>query len=200
MQEALLTKEDRWNRILRNYRQDSQVKQLIFVKYTGGTEALVSLYQKTSSGWDCLLSCPGYVGREGIGKIKEGDEKTPVGIFSLTSAFGIKDNPGARMDYVKIHPNLYWCGDEHAYNRLIDIRETPHECLGEHLIEFAPHYHYGFFTDFNRECVYGRGSAIFFHCSGPKPYTGGCVAVAEENMVFLLQRTEPGAKLCIFPA
>lgn len=192
-------KRDRWSRLLSRYQNDPSVHQLIFVKYTGRRNAQVFLYQKSEKGWDCILSCPGHVGKEGIGKVREGDQKTPIGVYNLPGAFGIKDNPGTAMDYVKVTPFHYLCGDEHYYNQLIDIREKPHDCQGEHLIDFVPHYNYGMFTDHNKECVYGMGSAIFFHCFGLKPYTGGCVAVSEKDMIKILQNTEPGAKLCIYP-
>ena len=195
---SVTVKKNRWSRLLSRYQKNPLVNQLIFVKYTGRTNAKVCLYQKALEGWELLLECPGYVGKEGIGKIREGDQKTPVGVFRLTRAFGIKDNPGAGMEYVKLNPYLYWCGDEQYYNQLIDIREKPHDCSGEHLIEFPPHYNYGMFTDFNRECIYDMGSAIFFHCFGPRPYTGGCVAVSEKDMIRILQKTEPGARICIY--
>ena len=38
----------------------------------------------------------------------------------------------------------------------------------------------------------GAGSAIFLHCLGPnKPYTGGCVAIPQEQMIRVLQLIDP---------
>ena len=50
-----------------------------------------------------VLSENGYVGRNGINKKKEGDMKTPTGTFKLTTAFGIKDNPGTKIKYIKVN-------------------------------------------------------------------------------------------------
>lgn len=70
------------------------------------------MYQKSGSYWTELLSCPAFVGKNGLGKTKEGDQKTPEGIFDLPVAFGIMDNPGSKIPYVKVNENLYWCGDD----------------------------------------------------------------------------------------
>lgn len=131
--------------------------------------------------------------------MKEGDRKTPAGVFGFTKAFGIKDNPGAKLPYTKLNPYLYWCGDKQWYNTLVDVRETPHECSGEHLISYVPHYNYVLAIDYNPECIFGKGSAIFLHCTGSNPYTGGCVAVNESNMIRIMQTVDKGAKICIYP-
>lgn len=189
----------RWQQLLEKYRSDTATGQLIFVQYTGGSSADLTMLQKTDGGWETLLSCPAFVGENGIGKTREGDTKTPVGVFDLTLAFGIKDDPGTRIPYVKIHENLYWCDDEKYYNTLIDITEKPHDCQGEHLIDYAPQYNYGMVLDYNHECIYEEGSAIFLHCTGDKKYTAGCIAVDEESMLQILQRAEKGIKICIYP-
>ncbi|MBR4383833.1 MAG: hypothetical protein IKP64_09780, partial [Selenomonadaceae bacterium] len=45
----------------------------------------------------------------------------------------------------------------------------------------------------NSECTPGRGSALFMHCFGAKkPWTGGCVALPEEKMRFVMQHVKPG--------
>lgn len=183
--------------LLTRYASDSATRQLIFVQCTGGSNAELKMYGKTDTGWDELLSCPAFIGKNGMGKAKEGDSKTPEGIFGLPIAFGIKDDPGAKIPYVKVNENLYWCGDEQYYNQLIDITEKPHACQGEHLIDYAPQYNYGMFIDYNKEGIYGEGSAIFLHCTGSKNYTAGCVAVSEKDMIKILQNAEEGTKICI---
>ena len=132
-------KQDKWNQLLETYENDSSVNQLIFVQYQGGSNAQVILYEKQNGSWKEDFSCQGYVGGNGIDKVKEGDRKTPTGVFGFTKAFGIKDNPGAKLPYTKLNPYLYWCGDEQWYNTLVDVREIHHECSGEHLISYVPH-------------------------------------------------------------
>ena len=190
--------EDRWEKLLKKYQSNAQTNQLLFVKYTGGSKAEVELYEKTNGAWEKTLSCSGEVGKNGIGKTKEGDMKTPTGVYNLTSGYGIAANPGAKLPYVKVNKYLYWCGDKDHYNQLIDIRDYPHTCRGEHLIDYTQCYEYGMFLDYNKDNVYGKGSAIFLHVKGTKGYTAGCIAVSRTNMIKLLKKIGPGGKICIY--
>ncbi len=191
---------DRWEELLSEYIEDEETNQLVFVRYTGGTDAKVQMYQKAGGSWEQILDCSGYVGYNGLDKERQGDRKTPTGTFELTQAFGIEDDPGARMPYVKVDSNLYWCADSVRYNQLTDIREYPHDCAGEHLIDYAPNYNYGMFLDFNKDCVVGAGAAIFLHCMGSRTYTEGCIAVSQDDMITIIRNAEEGAKICIYPA
>lgn len=187
-----------WNKLMDQYQNNAKVNQLLFIKYTGGTSAKVLLYQKNTNKWKKILTCPGYVGSAGIGTAREGAAITPTGTYTLTGGFGILPNPGAKMSYLQVNSNHYWCGDEHYYNQLVDISQKPHDCAGEHLIDYVPSYNYGMFFDYNKECVLGKGSAFFLHCSGNYTYTGGCIAVSQDNMIKILQNVEKNAKICIY--
>ena len=189
----------RWNKLMDKYRYDETTKQIIFVKYTGGSNAGVQMYQKKKNNkWSQIVNCSGYVGQNGINKVREGDRKTPTGEYTLTRAFGRKRNPGAKLRYTKLNRYLYWCGDREYYNQMVDVRKKPHQCSGEHLISYVPHYNYAAVLDYNSECKYKKGSAIFLHCTGSNPYTGGCIAVSEANMVKILKNAEKGTKVCIY--
>ena len=183
------------------YRYDKNVNQLILVQYTGGSEAIVRLfvksYQDTMTIWTEKLMCTGLVGKNGIcANRREGSMTTPTGDYGIITAFGIKPNPGTQLPYINIDENIYGCDDE-WYNQIIDIREHPHQCTGEHMIDYSPQYNYGFFFDFNKEQIRGLGFSIFFHCTGATPYTAGCIAVSEENMVTILQNIDMGARVII---
>lgn len=191
-------KYTKWDKALARYQKDPATNQLLFVQYTGGSRADILFYTKTDSGWKLALKCPGYVGYNGIGKEREGDQKTPTGTFTLTQGFGRNADPGAKLPYVKVNKYLYWCADTHYYNQLVDIREKPHSCNGEHLIDYVGSYDYGMFLDYNPQNIYKKGSAIFLHCFSGNPYTGGCISVSESNMIYLLRNTEPGAKILIY--
>lgn len=195
---AAVEVQDKWTKLLDRYKNNSAVKQLIFVQYEGGTRAKVLMYEKKGGVFKQTLSCQGYVGRNGINKVRAGDAKTPTGTFGFTMAFGRKNNPGAKISYTKLNPYLYWCADKKYYNKLIDVRKNPHSCVGEHLIDYNPQYNYALALDFNKEGIYGKGSAIFFHCAGSYPYTGGCISVSESNMIKIIQKVEKGAKICIY--
>ena len=177
-------KKDKWTMLLQKYEKSKKVKQLIFVKYKGKSKA---------------NTCAGYVGKNGIAKKREGDKKTPTGTYGFTKAFGIKKNPRSKIKYIKLNKYHYWSGDRRYYNQMIDIRKVKASRSGEHLIDYKPHYNYALAIDYNKNCVYKKGSAIFLHCTGSNPYTGGCVAVKQKYMKKIMQTVDKNAKICIYP-
>ena len=55
------------------------------------TDAWISLHEKQSDGtWHMVMTTPGVIGKSGIGKTKEGDGKSPQGVFRFNCAFGIE--------------------------------------------------------------------------------------------------------------
>lgn len=168
--------------VLSCYLPDSAVRQLLYVEQVDSSQALASFYIKESGAWRLEFETTANIGRNGLGKEKEGDMLTPIGEYGIGVAFGILPNPGTRLPYIEVTDSWYACEDEEYYNQLIDTAEVHHECHGEHLIACAPDYNYSITTTYNAECVPGQGSNIFLHCKGHKPYTAGCVALDEEMM------------------
>jgi L,D-peptidoglycan transpeptidase YkuD (ErfK/YbiS/YcfS/YnhG family) len=176
--------------------------QLIVVQYKSGSTAALTMHEKGANGqWQKTLSSTAYVGKNGIGKTREGDKKTPTGTFNLTQAFGIKSNPGTALPYVKVTKHHYWCGTSGSkyYNQLVDTRVTDRARTSsdEHLIRYAGVYNYGVFIDYNASGEKGKGSCIFLHCQGSKKYTAGCIAVPQSTMIKILKALKPGAKIVI---
>ena len=178
--------------------------QLFVVAGVGHTTAWVSLHEKDANGkWQQLMTTPGFIGKNGLGKTKEGDGKTPVGVFRFDAAFGIAPDPGCAIPYQQVDENYYWSGDGRPgmmYNQMVDIRQLPglDKDSSEHLVEYNPHYLYGLNISYNGSCIPGKGSAIFLHCLGPvKPYTGGCVAIPEDKMRFVMQMVRPDCVVVI---
>ena len=58
------------------------------------------------------MTTPGFIGKSGLGKTKEGDGKTPVGTFHFNATFGIADDPGCKIPYTKVDDDTYWSGDQ----------------------------------------------------------------------------------------
>ena len=142
-------------------------------------------------GGKVLFTTDVFVGKNGLGKTGEGDGKTPVGTLRPLSAFGIKPNPGTTMPYIDVKPTTYACDEDcEYYNKIIDTAETNHQCKGEEMYSYQPQYNYGIATDFNKACVYPKGSAIFVHVKGTKTYTGGCIAFDEDRMVEILKNCD----------
>ena len=83
--------------------------------------------------------------------------------------------------------------DNFGYSYIISENEKDF-VSAEHLKDYEMQYEYAVFIEFNScgqidENGNGnkKGSAIFLHCFGTKGYTGGCVAVARENMEFIMR-------------
>lgn len=51
-----------WDLLLEEYKDDSAVQNLIFVKHTSGSKAIVQVYSKQESQWKKTLECAGWVG------------------------------------------------------------------------------------------------------------------------------------------
>lgn len=165
-----------------------QTTQMIVVS-ANGTNATVSMHTKDANGvWNENFSVKGRLGRNGIGKEKEGDGKTPIGVFRFTTAFGIKDNPGVSvLPYLKVDETHHWVDDPNSqyYNKCVSTDEVEIDwASSEHLYKYAPSYHYALALNYNEDCVPGVGCAIFLHCPNNSfGTTAGCIAIPEENMI-----------------
>ena len=169
-----------------------EIDQVILVGRTEGTNAKLTMYQRDEDeNWYELLLADAYIGRNGLGKTKAGDEKTPVGMYHFTEAFGILEDPGCGIGYHQVRQEDYWCGDSECpwYNLMISEAEHPdfNRAVSEHLINIDPAYHYCLNISYNEERVPYAGSAIFLHCYSGRQDTGGCVAVPEDTMITILQ-------------
>ena len=189
---------DKWTDILQTYAADTTTRQILLVKCTQGSNAEVEFYIKQAdNSWLLERADTAHIGEKGLGKQREGDKKTPEGNFGIREAFGIKANPGTVIPYIDVTPTIYACGDRYYYNQIIDTKKKPHRCRGEHMIKYVPSYNYGLPTTYNPNNIRGLGSAIFFHCTSESPSTAGCVAVTEDFMVQILQKSDTGLKICI---
>ncbi len=175
--------------------------QVVLVDYTGGSSATLSIYEKRGGSWTQLYQCDAYVGKNGVGKTVEGDKKTPLGVYNLTTPFGIMEDPGAGMPYTQVTKYHYWCGasDSGYYNQLVDERvvDRKHTSADEYLIDYKGVYNYCMFIDYNAKGEAHKGSCIFLHCTGSNKYTAGCVAVPEHVMEKIVRWAKAGTKIVI---
>ena len=177
-------------------------EQMVVVAGIQGTTAWISMHEKNSSGkWEQIMTTPGFIGKKGLGKVKEDDEKTPIGTFHFDYAFGIAPDPGCAIPYVQVNEHHYWSGDfNYKYNQFMDVRQAPanfNKDRSERLIDYAPNYTYALSFDYNSECTHGKGYAFFMQClSSAKPWTGGGIAIPEDKMLFVMQHVRPGC-VCI---
>ncbi len=181
--------------------------EVLVVVEGSGLDAVVSAYKRelvTADGeessygaWQLITSTTeGKLGRKGLGKTVEGDEKTPIGIFKMNTPFGIEDAmEGFPENYIKVTSDMYWNGDSDSplYNRLVsDLSYTDFDrSRSEHLINYGGYYDYCIDTGYNPEGTPHRGSALFLHCS-MGINTGGCIAIPEEIMIEIMRSYREG--------
>ena len=172
-------------------------KQLVIVAGTKGSNANFSFYEKDSDGeWNEIISCRAYIGKKGWGKIREGDMKTPCGVFTFTEAFGILPDPGCMMGYTQADETHYWVSDSESerYNTMVSTEDYDSFSRkdSEHITDYDSAYKYALNISYNIEGTPGKGSAIFLHCHTKNKYTRGCVSIPEDDMRTILQRVNRG--------
>ncbi len=189
---------------IQNLPQAQAAEQIFVVAGVGKTTAWISFHEKDLQGnWREIMTSPGFIGKEGLGKEREGDNKSPVGTFRFTEAFGIAPDPGCAIPYIQVDENYYWSGDGRPgmnYNKMVDIRKLPglDTEASEHIVDYDPHYTYVMNISYNEACTPGLGSAIFLHCFGPfKPYTGGCVSLPTEKLRAVMLKVRPDCVVVI---
>ena len=167
-------------------------------------DSLISMHEKEKDGrWHQIMTTPGFIGKEGLGKEKEGDWKSPAGTFRFNKAFGIARDPGCAIPYTQVDKNTYWSGDQRPgmeYDRMVDIRNYPSldKENSEHIIDYKEHYQYCLNINYNRLHIPGKGSALFMHCFGlNKPFTGGCIAVPKDKMRYVMKHVRPNCLIVI---
>ncbi|MBR2208509.1 MAG: L,D-transpeptidase family protein [Synergistaceae bacterium] len=181
--------------IINSINAAEDAEQLVIVSGTKGSNANFYFYEKNSDGeWNEIISCPAYIGKKGWGKTREGDLKTPRGVFHFTMAFGINDDPGCEIGYTKVDETHYWVGDSNSekYNQFVSTRDYKNfnQKDSEHIIDYDLAYKYCLNISYNENGTPGKGSAIFLHCYTKNKFTGGCVAIPEEKMIEVLRHVK----------
>jgi len=127
---------------------------------------------------------------------REGDGKTPSGIYPLKMTFGYNETVKTKMPYRQALADDIWVDDPQAddYNRWTNIQETKAASY-EMMKREDDQYKYGVVIEYNTDPVIkGNGSAIFLHIwKGKGIPTAGCVAVSEEDIIKILGWLDPKA-------
>ena len=174
------------------------------IKCTHDFHAEVTVYEAQDGKYVPIFYCPAVIGKNGPAKHAEGDTKTPLGTWVVGEAYGIKENPGALLPYTVITEDMYWCATGNhglKYNQLIYKSDEPDEDYSEdeHLIDFPIVYDYFIDLGYNHGCAPYAGNAIFLHVwRGKDNPTGGCVAIAKENMIQILKLIPEGTVVTIY--
>ena len=142
------------------------------------------------------------IGKRGItSKKKEGDKKTPKGIFTFKSIFYRKDkilNIKSKLETISIKKNMGWCDEVNCkfYNKLIRF---PFNCKAEKLWRRDSIYDIIIIINYNlKPIIKGEGSAIFLHIAKKNySFTRGCLAISKKDMLFLIDKINKKTKLII---
>jgi L,D-peptidoglycan transpeptidase YkuD (ErfK/YbiS/YcfS/YnhG family) len=141
------------------------------------------------------------VGRSGIVPAdakREGDGATPGGVHRIDGCFYRADRIARPVPWaVEIGPGDLWSDDPGAadYNRWV---RAPYAGSHERLRRGDGLYDLILNTDWNRDGLPWRGSAIFLHrWRRPGFPTAGCVAMAADDLLWITQRLAPGTRLVV---
>ena len=132
---------------------------------------------------------------------KEGDKKTPKGIFEIENLYFRKDRkkkPKTLLKCVEIKNDMGWCDDIHfpkKYNKLIKItKKLKHEKLKrkDHKYDLLIPIKYNFEKPINY-----LGSCIFIHLTKDYMPTAGCIALKEKDFLIMLKLINKRTKIKI---
>ncbi len=157
--------------------------------------------EKRDGRWQSTFApMEGVIGRNGFalpGEKREGDGRTPSGIFPLGTVFGYEPSFPTRMPYRQATVDDLWIDDVHAddYNRWVKRGATRASSF-ERMRREDDLYKYGIVVEYNTNPVIkGLGSAIFFHLwKGREKPTEGCIALSEEDLIRVIRWLDPAAR------
>ncbi|PGY06325.1 SH3 domain-containing protein [Bacillus sp. AFS031507] len=171
-------------------------KQLILVTSNGynTSNAEIRTFERNIQGkWVPVLTTTGHIGKYGFASaanMHEGGKKSPIGKYSIGTAFGRYGNPGTKMPYRKITFNDVWVDDPTSklYNTWQSRSKTRGQWKSAENMNISA-YTYGFVINYNTQRTPYKGSAIFFHIGSG--YTLGCTSTSQKNVVNILKWLNP---------
>ena len=143
------------------------------------------------------------IGKKGLTiNKKEGDKKTPKGLFEIEHLYFRKDRikkPVTSIKCIEIKKEMGWCDDvrfPNKYNKLIKInKKIRHEKLKRN------DYKYNLFIPIKynfKKPIIGLGSCIFIHLTKDYKPTAGCIALKEKDFLVMLKLIKKNSKIKIF--
>jgi len=190
---------------------DSLHTQQLLVVVTDGWNSLQGTlygFKKHKGEWILQFSNAVVVGSKGLGVgdglvqlsidtapiKKEGDLKSPAGIFKIGTAFGYASYRAAKWiknPYISATDTLICVDDMHSayYNKLVNNDSTKKDWKSfEQMHRKDDYYKWGLFINHNADKpVSGKGSCIFMHIwENDHVGTEGCTAMKEDNILKIL--------------
>ncbi|WP_225821523.1 L,D-transpeptidase family protein [Streptomyces naphthomycinicus] len=172
----------------RLYRRIPAASRQVVAVYGEGEDSAdsrVVLYTRQGAQWRAVGGWPAHNGRHGwTTDHHEGDQRTPVGVFTLTQAGGVLADPGTRLPYDQdadayAPPREWGEARRHDFDHVVAIdynrlRGTPPR-------------------DASRPWGAGRGGGIWLHVDHGSG-TSACVSVSGKAMEFLLRTLDPARR------
>lgn len=150
-------------------------------------------------GETCLKTVACAIGSSGVIAApdkREGDGKSPIGAWPVRRGYwrpGRLERPDSALILDPIEADDGWCDAprDPAYNRPVRL---PYPASCEEMARADGLYDIVVVLGHNDDPpVPGRGSAIFLHCAKPGyPPTRGCVALAREHLIAVLNQVVAG--------
>jgi L,D-peptidoglycan transpeptidase YkuD (ErfK/YbiS/YcfS/YnhG family) len=176
-------------------------EQLIFATNQKASSFRVTIHalERYKGFW--VTAFPPFVGSIGekgfaaIDKKREGDGKSPSGIFPLGMAFGYDSSVVTRMPYRQATEDDFWVDDTNSedYNKW--VKGKPNAASWEKMKRDDDQYKYGVVIEYNMHpIVKEKGSAIFLHVWKQGGATTGCVAMSEEMVLRILGWLDPAKR------
>ena len=142
------------------------------------------------------------IGKKGFSiNKKEGDKKTPKGIFKIENLYFRKDRikkPETSLKCIEIKGNMGWCDDilkPDKYNKLIKTNKfLKHEKLkrNDNKYDLLIPVKYNF-----KKPVIGKGSCIFIHLTKDYKPTAGCIALKKKDFLIMLKLVKKNSEIRI---
>lgn len=162
-------------------------------------------WKKAGEDWSIVVGKSGMAWGKGMkavdessGPVKrEGDKRSPAGVFKLGAAFGYAEQPTwVQTPYIQVLPSTMCIEDGNSayYNQIIDeALEVADWNSTDHMLRKDDLYEWGVFVAHNSpEAESGKGSCIFLHVWRKEDSgTAGCTAMKKENMKTLIRWLDP---------
>lgn len=181
----------------------ANAQQMIVVTTPGWNhvDGTLRRYEKHNGQWEQVGDqVPIVVGKSGLGWDgdteppspnfqpikKEGDGRSPAGVFRITEIFGFPEVLDTKLPYQPLTDSIECVDDpsSQAYNQIVDRKEIPHpDWNSSEKMRTIDQYKLGAVVDYNSPKVPDTGSCIFLHIwNGPGHGTAGCTAMDESEL------------------
>lgn len=149
---------------------------------------------------DFVFKCS--IGLNGLSSNKkEGDLKTPKGLFGIGNLYYRKDrikNISSNLNSKVITKKLLWCHDlssKKFYNKLVYKNR---KLKGESLYRKDHKYDLLIPIKYNTyKRIVGKGSCIFLHITNNYKPTAGCIALQKKDFLILVKIMKKNSKIYI---